>query len=616
MLLPLVLGVAAIGPKMAETVSLQRTANVAVLLEDLSRRSGTPLTVGTKLGKEILIVAINDVPLLDAMNRIAWATFGIWEKSGGGYRLVRDTDAERAAERHYVKWQSGEAAATLGAYRARVLQRNVAPELNRYQLERQGRRVGGPPTPIERALAQALGFVRPETAVFTQPNVVAVYSNRPTAAEFPLGPGIQQVLDNYNAATPNGADAMYAVLTCRYVFERATASLSLFSDRGYLIGGTEATFPLYGPDSAPRAKEFADEVPPSEVPLSEASRFLIRDVNTINGFPDPRDISRLPDLTARLRDPERYEPMATFTTDVWRAVAASKGLNLVANVDDAYLFPGSWIAKTPTLGEAFRNSGGYNAELTKGWMIARPSLANAPWHHRIDRAALGRLARARPMNALSQFEAWADYAGAQTLPPDPWTTNMVLGWMGVPAPELFRGWTPARIFGSLTPQMRADWKSGRPLAIADITPASKQALAALIVSPYGRERDYQSFDDRPTALFPQGLPNEGVLEGGVETINGFNWRLPDSPSGRPFGWTSVRGIGDFVRRLESQQSDRLQGLQLQPVARLQMKLRATIRPTLTADIADFQEFAPTQAVFTYWNRMAPGIQDEIRRTGQ
>lgn len=616
MLLPLALGVVSLQTPSSGTVTLQRTANVAVLLEELARRSGTPLAVGPKLGKEILIVAIDGVPLREAMDKIAWATFGAWQKSGGGYRLVRDTEAERTAERHYVKWQSAEATATLGAYRARVLQRNIAPELNRHQLQRQGRRAGGPPTPIERALAQALGFVRPETTIFTQPNAAAVYSSQPTAAEYSFGPGIRQVLDNYNEATPNGPVATHALLTCRYVFENATASLALFSEKGYLIGKTMATFPLYGPDSAPRAKEFADEVPASEVPLSEASRFLVRTVGTTNGFPNQRELVHMPDLTERLRDPERYEPMATFATDVWRAVAASKGLNLVANVDDVYMTPGSWTPKPPTLGEAFRTAGGYNAEVSKGWLTARPSLPNAPWYHRIDRAALGRLARAKPSTPLGQFEAWAAYAGAQTLAPDPWSTNQILAWMNVPAPELFRGWTPVRVFGSLTPQMRADWKAGRPLAIADIPVPAKEALTALILRPYGYEPEYRSFGDRPTALFPQGLPNEGNLEGGVEVIPGFNWRLPPSPGARESGWSTVRGIGNFVRQMESQRSERLQSLELQTVSRLQMNLKAIVRPNLTADIASFQEFGAPQGGFTNWARFSPEIQEEIRRAGQ
>jgi hypothetical protein len=613
MLLSFALGFAVVPIPVADTVSLRKTAQVSVLLEDLSRRSELALTTGPKLGKEVLIVAIDGVPLKEAMDKIAWATFGRWQQSGAGYRLVQDTDAERAAERRYVKWQTGEAAATLGAYRARVLQRNVAPELNQWQLERQGRRAGGPPTPIERLLAQALGAVKPETIIFTRPNAAAVYSNRPTEAEMFLGNGFQEILRTYNDAVPVGEPAAYAVLTCEYVFERATATLKLFSEKGYSVGETSATFSLYGPDTSPRAKEFADEVPETLVPLSEDSKFLKRDVRMINGFPFVQDMAQMPELTARMRDPERYEPMATFTTDVWRTVAASKGLNLVANVDDVYLFPGSWATKTPSLGEAFRMAGGYNAEVSKGWMVARPSIPNAPWHHRIDRAALARLAKARPATPFAQFEAWADYAGAQKLPPDPYTTNQILAWMGLPTPNLYTGWFAPRLYGSLTPQMRADWKAGRGVMVENIPLAAKQALSELVFSQYIWRESRTGFSDRPTAVFPLGLPDRGMLSGGFTSTAGYNWRLanPDRT-----GWSTVVGIGDFVRRLEASGSARLNTLELQPVMRQDLNLLVAISDRISVEVAKFQEPGTPQGRFTAWNQMPAGVKDQIRQTGK
>lgn len=613
MLLSFALSLAVVRPPVADAVSLQKTAQVSVLLEEISRRSGTSLTTGPKLGKEVLIVAIEGVPLREAMDKIAWATYGAWQKSGGGYRLVRDTDAERAAERHYVKWQTTEAAATLGAYRARVLQRNVAPEISPWLLERQGRRAGGPPTPIERLLAQALGYVKPETIIFTRPKASATYSNRPTEAEFPLGNGFEEVLRSYNDAVLVDEPAVYAVLNCEYVFERATATLKLFAKGGWPVAETRASIPLYGPDSTPRAKEFADEVPSTPVPLSEDSKFLRREVRLINGFPFGQDIAQMPDLTVRLRDPERYEPMATFTTDVWRTVAASKRANLVANVDDAYLFPGSWVTDLPSLGQAFRTAGGYNAELSKGWLVARPSLANAPWHHRIDRAALARLAKARPATPFAQFEAWADYAGAQALPPDPYTTNQILAWMGLPAPNLYTGWLSPRLYGSLPLQGRAHWKAGRGMPVAEIPLPAREALSELVFSHYIWHESRQSFSDRPTAVFPQGLPNSGVLDGGLTSTAGFNWRLPNPERG---GWSSVAGIGDFVRRLEASTPARLDGLELQPVVRQNLNLTVSVLPNFPLEVAKFEEFGTPQGRFTAWNQMPASVRDQIRQTSK
>ncbi|MGV3616246.1 MAG: hypothetical protein ACO1SV_13005 [Fimbriimonas sp.] len=606
----LAVGVFALQSRADPTVSLKRTASVAALLEDLSVRSGTPLSASKALGKEILIVAVDRVPLSEAMNRIAWAAYGTWEKVGNGYRLVADSEAERKAERHYAKWQATEAAAAIGGFRARVLQRNTAPELSRRQLERQGRRAGGPPNAGERALAQALGLVRPETTIFMRPDSEAVYSDAPIGNEFGFGPGIAHVLQSYNDANPNAEPVVHALLTCRYVFENLTATLHLYTKNNYIANRIEATFPLYGPDAGARPKEFADEVPNVEVPLSEASRFQMREVRMVNAFPVAGEMAKHPDLVERLRNPERYEPMATFTTDVWRAVAASKGLNLVANVDDAYLFPGSWTLQKPELGEAFRVAGGYNAELSKGWMVARPSLPNAPWHHRIDRAALGRLARTNARSgSFAEFEARSDYAGAQKLAPDPWTTNQILAWMDVPTPNLYRGWLPLRMYGCLPVAMRQALRAGRDVPIANIPPSAQKALEPIVSHANGnRYESYDHFNIRPAYWFDNGLLMQGFLTGVVTNTQGFNWRFPSGIG----NWTTAQQIGVAVRDMEARKSPDLPNLELQEATMTELILFAKYPPGGVKEIATLREAFVGRQAFSPWKNLSPAAQQAIR----
>src|SRR5882757_5216188 len=90
-------------------ISLRKTENVTALLRDMSSVAGLSLTTSAKRGKEILIVSFNGVPLKDAMSQVAWATYSKWHETTNGYRLERDEDAERAAEKHYAQWQTKDA---------------------------------------------------------------------------------------------------------------------------------------------------------------------------------------------------------------------------------------------------------------------------------------------------------------------------------------------------------------------------------------------------------------------------------------------------------------------------------------------------------------------------
>ncbi|AIE88052.1 hypothetical protein [Fimbriimonas ginsengisoli] len=487
-------------PALDVKITLSRTENVAALVKELSDQSGIPLSTSDRKAKEILIVSLKQVTLADAMKRIAWATYGTWQKTRDGYRLIRDTDAEGAAERHFVKWQTQEAATAIERFRT-------------WMLKGQQEKTRHVPTDgYDRLIAKALGSVRPETTITASESPWCAYADEPTPAQYLLK-GADELIREFNArvAYPNAGVAAHCVLNCNYQYEKGTARLSFYDAAGRLVASKQANLWLYGPTDPPRPKELADEIPAGmEVPLSEATTFFIRPETRRLYMPTSSYMRQLPEILERTQNPERYEPLATFATDVWLAAANWRGKSLVANIDDVYMYP-SWTSGRPKLREAFINAGGYNAEEEAGWLLARPALATPPWRHRIDRASLGTLIRSKPADPVARFRERAAFAGAQSFTPDSFTMSAILAWANAPAPEPFEGWLGARMFGSLSRRQQDGWLAGERIPIASISDASKRALLGLAARAFG-ENPPNMMKYEATARFPYGLPNDGWLD--------------------------------------------------------------------------------------------------------
>lgn len=501
-------------------VSLTRTASVAAILRDLSAQAHIKLSANDQRGKEILIVDVKDVPLKEVMDRIGWATYGTWNASGDTFKLVRDLDAETKAERFYRDWQTKEAKLAISQFRTRVLEKNLAPEMTEEEAQRQGRRANVAPMLIEKLLAQALGAIRPETIIYMKPDAPSVYSDQPTPVQNAFTTNMSSVMKSFNAGS--GRSVRHMLLSCSYAFEEGNAKLTLYDGQGEFVASTKARFRLYPLNSRPA--ELADEVPGDmDVPLSEASRFYVRPIDGWWDWPDNAVLKDAPDVIQRLQNPERYEPLATFATDAWRAVAKWKGRNLVANIDDAYMTP-VWAAKPPKLQEAFRMAGGYNAELKPGWLIARPSLPTPPWQHRVDRAALGKLTRKKIEDGVSMFKAIGDFSASQVIPPDPYQTSRYLAWAGAYHLIDLRLWPSARLFGSLTTSQQQTMMAGGVIDLSQTSTIAKEVIKSSLTPA---EYDEGDLWHQASVRFSSGLPQNGFLRASVYDRSEFYIIRPD-----------------------------------------------------------------------------------------
>jgi len=568
-------------------VSLTKTASVTAILRDLSAQTHTQLFTNDQRGREILIVDVKDVPLKDVMDRIGWATYGAWNETGEGFKLVRDLDAETKAERYYRDWQAKEAKLAIAQFRNRVLEKNLAPEMTEREAQMQGRGINATPKLIEKVMAQALGAVRPETIIYTKPDEPHVFSNQPTQVQYAFTSNMSSVMKSYNEAV--GRPVKHMLLSCRYAFEEGNAKLTLFDERGDFIASSKARFRLY--PSSSRPAELADEVPADmEVPLSDASKFYVRPIEGWHVWPSNAVMKDAPDVVQRLQNPDKYEPLATFATDAWRAVAKWKGRNLVANIDDVYMTP-VWAAKPPKLQEAFRTAGGYNAELKPGWLIARPSLPTPPWQHRVDRAALGKLARRKIEDGVAMFKAIGDFSASQSIPPDPYQTSQYLAWAGAYQLIDLRLWPSARLFGSLTTAQQQAMIGGAAIDLSQTSSIAKEVVGSAL-SP----GDYDELDlwSQGTVRFPSGMPQTGFLRGSVYDRSEIYILRPSTEGG--VNWIGGYDYGTahwYINNVEKNEPAMLKNLKVVLVPISGMNIEAILPPDRTqANLVNIYSMSP------------------------
>jgi|GEM_PF-5036314 len=597
---------------LSASVTLKRTESVEALLKDISTLAGVPLSASGKKAKEILIVVLNGVPVSQAMQKIAWATYGRWEKgSRGNYRLVADPDAEWAAEKHYIAWQGAEAANAIEVLRNKVLKRGLAPETDPTWIwPQEPKRETDRATSTDLALAEALGRVRPETLIATKPESWCVYSDDANPAQYRFAKGADEILKAFNAGVKDGKKAEHALLTCDYQFGEGHVKLEAYDDQGIRIGSVRA---LIRPDDRHRptnANELADEIPEdAPLPLSPASMFFVDRKPQYVFAPSYSEMQAMPELGERMRHPETYEPLGTIATDAWRAVGMWKNRSIVANVDDVYLFP-YWTAHVPTLREAFRNCGGYNAEVQAGWIVARPSLATPPWRHRIDRAALGQFARSDAQSPFGSFMNWAKLAGATDWIPDGWTMQTYADYVRVASPRAYEGWSAPRMIGTLTDDQRQTLLNGGSLPIASLPDAARSALRVFAIA---HEETPYAMEKQPTLRFPNGLPDQGQLTSKVEAASGYYFR---TKTDKGLWIDDYLPASKFATWVQKCSTDTLKSMQLRYIESHTLALYANMGPNEDYQIGAYYDPGRQDPDFIPWDRVSADEKRQLLGTNQ
>jgi hypothetical protein len=605
-------------------ITLKHTGRVTDFLAQISQQSETKLTVGKKEGAEILIVALDKAPLDETMERIAWATYGKWEREKDGYRLVRDVVAEREAEKAYVAASVGTARQAIARFREQV--QELKPSDRQVNLAAVPGRIVRRPLPIPaaeaRLLARLLDGLPVEPLVSLRSvEDVTVFSNLPTPTQRPLGAGATKALRDY-VAEANGLQVP-ARIVLRGVASPSGGgiAMTLYTTEGMTAhSGLAVYLPFSIEPKIAVPKEILDTVPADmEVPLSPISKAFRRPPADpeYGSMASRQEWRAVPDFMARLREPEKYEPLATFATDLWTATAAQSGRNLIMNVDDQHLVPTS-MGKPLPMRAYLTIPSPDEIKVTPGWMVGRPPLLNSPWGHRVDRTALGRYVRCPyPDRSLGQLEAGADFVKNAGTPVISYAVAGYIPWasQGNLTSDGSGGWRLERFYASLPEVTRRAWLSGRPVSVASLSAPAKIALTRWITGGgYGtfwepKRPISEMARMEETVRFPYGFATGGWLRADLKEEDGFVARIPDGEGGMGERWDSVKSLAQLLNAMLSQSDE----VQIHEAMQQSLRLYAELDDDPAVPERTLTHYVVQPSKFVRWKQARPEVVEAIWR---
>ncbi|HLK13505.1 MAG TPA: hypothetical protein VKT78_01760 [Fimbriimonadaceae bacterium] len=546
----------------------------------LAQAASLPLAAGGNIQADILLLRIEDMPIRDVMRKLAHATGASWVDDKGTYYLSRtDADLRRredaargaivAALRKEIakrtKNLAGEAPFDASAAKALVqrLEEFQHPKQNAETGDFAGRTRNNleqmqAEAPAGRFGARILSRLDPELLAQAPARRRTVFSTLPTRMEAPISIDFSDAAQAYMAdeVTYTGALDAYpeqermilagfqggAFLAPRSKFPPAKVNvvvsriddsmeglnieIQLYNTAGERISSTPYTV-LVDPGFPSERELMADPNEP-KLAISPDDLALMQVIGSaIGGKPSKTTV--LPAaIRARLLQPEKYEPLSAFASNLLLATADARHLNLLADLPDAYVILGAapGFLGFPTassilkLAKALPPSIGPVTVDDKCLEIAGGQASpGVLMGHRADRAALGQLFSTATDDALP-IEGLARYAYVGDGVPDDFMLLLL-------TPLLFPGsevgnpeqWRALRLVGSLMHhQADAPLKPGR-IPFRSLDPDSIAIIENIVFFQRANsfsvnfESGNARFGDaEPCEQLPNGLPPDGYID--------------------------------------------------------------------------------------------------------
>lgn len=546
--------------------------SVAKVLSELSAKAGVTLEAQGKIGEDVLLVSVTDVPLEELEKQIADATTGEWRKDGAKLVLVRDESKAQMQLRDEQRRLAERFAKAIEDYSGQL---KKTPEFSEADAEkrlkqlaemnerlRSNRDVGGfdfdvqpGATPQERLMARIMAALDPAELAAMPGDTKYVYSNQPTRMQRPLGAAVtralaafvteyavwQKVADRYK---PLDADNQFVDFSTFGPLKGRPAKLDLFvtkwgqglsvsldakvvDQQGNVLTATSASVDaaatLPGKEDAPPA--LAQEQP---IKLSRAA-LEIMSIRTGNVRTEQSGLSQ--EVREKLLNPEQSDPLSFGVGELLQGIADQRSKNLVALLPDmafdSYLGSGS---VTPTQAEQILGSGeGLQFTYSDKWISATPRWPAFCRLGAVSRAGLGQLVRDLEKPGLGSLEPLSKFA-VQT--PGTGMPNVATAYVSLLQPAVASTldqsqWDLFRLYGGLTAAQKAlIGKQGR-IPVSGLQTSARKALERMLffnpagvpvameinVPVNGEDigQNFESIFSEPTEAMPNGLTNDLVL---------------------------------------------------------------------------------------------------------
>ena len=424
-------------------------------VDALANASGAPLKASQTVRPSILLLRFNDVPLPEAMKRIAEACGGSWIADSGAYYLTRtDADERKVAARRAAELRAitkGALAEFVAAARAQKRFSAIEADALAHRLEANVEHHGnttsfkiGNPKDF-RAAQYGPGLDRLSTQIFARlkPALVdgapsgrrTVYSTIPTRMELPLNLDLADLIPGYIEDQSQWSktldqfpaeDRAVLNLTGETVTTIAPTKINLVVDKSGGDGvDVQLGVELIGEDGAIISKVPARELRASQPAATnqpkptEEAPLTLSDVDARYGtlFHRVARGRNVVPISADIRElalhPDKHEPLGMFVSDLLLRAAEAKGLNVAADLPDDYLARAELFLRTNSATQLLSELSSAQAcpiRVDGQWLVIGNGshLPHDAYVRRTDRAELAQLFAAS--GDTPTIEALARYA--------------------------------------------------------------------------------------------------------------------------------------------------------------------------------------------------------------
>lgn len=589
-------------PELQVRVTLEQAAASAPrVVEALAKQSKLKLIAAPALGKDVILLRVEAMPLAQVMKRIAEVTHAEWNHSTSGYRLERSAATEK-------KLQSEE--------------RQRGADATRRELQTQLKQLDGlafnAPSRSAEHLGQIAALLRP-TLRLTQAldlNLLAsmeeqqrlVFSSDPMPMQKPLGKNYQDVLhlmaDEFNRNRPltygrMTADALEAAFEksvrpgddlqprSEIRSKKALLALDKVSPNGFKV-----SLKLYNATGQQifavftnlKSGMLSDAVPSSGIAqlLSGSNTELLPSPESValarvflpgvNGAKQ----SRLPAaIDAKFRRPDLFDPFSFQVSDYLLQVARHKNVPLVANLPDE-MSPIHAIYshqnEPQTVNEylaSLAKASYLNVDVIEGWLQVKPSRPYEAWRLRVDRPSLAKLLQSAGNSGSAGLDALADYAQAN---PSKFSATIDEPYFLLYCPNAMAmgdtplDWNLVRYYATLNPQQRTGVRAGAEIPFSSMTANQRNSVSRIVFgtgatlevseeNPQGGTETAnpasETWQQEPTELMPNGLPPVGtLLTRSLETPIGVF--AGEDIGNSMYGGMAARGFATIREEMESE----------------------------------------------------------------
>lgn len=490
-------------PKITMTME---ASSAAAALRQLGRAAHVRLLTSPQTANDVISFKFNDVPLSEAMKRIAAVVNGTWKVEDGSQRLIR-TAAQQQSEsqkefdetvgiirkgiqkkkdeqKKMPGWSADEAEAL--AIRVQALIKSYDPQSKSGDWYQKGNEYSAQ-TPIGRALVKVVAALDPAELASLPGYMKTVWSSNPTPTQRPLSNEISGIADEFVKAQTDWAAAIDKhQIKAPSIGRGGTAyvgGLGLFQDdaggkASVILLSVTRQAPEYGyycilTAYGPRGKQIAqantilsysdDEhksallspaaVGEEKVKLDDDALALIANRDKSPG----RAKKVAGGLIGRLLRPEQFDPLSIFLSPKLIQAATIKKVNMVAHLSDNMLMPDVYLSTKETPVDEFLQKDvrvGASVDLENGWLTITPKRPSERRLRQADRAVLGkylrRLSTGRPLS-IDELATFVEPL------PDTNDNSMPDGLCGFLRRDIYEQYDEdmLRLYGLLTPEQKS-----------------------------------------------------------------------------------------------------------------------------------------------------------------